>query len=125
VYLEAYRGSDLRPLPWTGWRLPVHLCARVREIPSARAWADFVARYAVVGPDGLVPDWAAAAADHDGVHVTATAGVATQGIRFRGPGGTTAPTWWDVESAFWFRWCFYPPEGSPSGRMRGLRPAQR
>lgn len=113
VYLEAYRGSDLHPLPWTGWRLPVHLGARVREIPNARAWADFVAGYAVVGPDGMVPDWAAAAADHDGVHVTATAVVATQGIRLRVPGGTTAPTWWDVESTFWFRWCFDPPRRDP------------
>jgi hypothetical protein len=108
VYLEAYRGSDLFPLPWTGWALPVVPPARVRELASARDWVELVTQYPAVRSGLVHPNWAAVAKDYDGVHFTFSAVVAIQGVPLRTAAGPTRPGFWDVESTFWLRWSFAP-----------------
>lgn len=105
LYLETNR-SSLSPLPWHIWSVRPDDHARVLEIPSATAWARFVLTYPLRHDGLLYPDWNAAAADHDGVHMTLQAIVATQGLYLRTPPGLLAPTFWDVESTLWLRWVF-------------------
>ena len=45
LYLQPYRGSDLYPLPWAVWRLPVQPDARVREIARASDWTNLIGHY--------------------------------------------------------------------------------
>ncbi|WP_035791898.1 hypothetical protein [Kitasatospora mediocidica] len=106
MYLDPYRGSDLFPLPWYSWRLTAAEDSRIRELASAADWVGFVEEYARPGDGLLHPDWARVAADHDGVHMTLAAIVATQGFRFQAAGGVTAAPYWDVESTLWLRWVF-------------------
>lgn len=54
----------------------------------------------------LYPDWRAVAQRYDAVHMTLRAIAATQGLLFPTDEGQIAPTFWDVESTFWLRWCF-------------------
>lgn len=109
LYLEDYRGSDLYPLPWETWRLPVERTATVREIISAEDWADFVATYPRIYGDYVYPQWHEAAADVDAVHLSLRAVAAIQGVSIRTALGPAAPTFWDVESTLWLRWRFAPP----------------
>jgi hypothetical protein len=83
---------------------------KVHEIPTAAAWAEFVSSYPYRYGDLVYPDWRSASRDHDAVHMTLQAVAATQGVFFEVQGETLAPTYWDVESTLWLRWCFSKPE---------------
>jgi hypothetical protein len=98
--------GPLFPAPSRAFRLLVDDAARVREVAGAADWCALVAEHHTVH-DGLAyPDWRAIGADHDGVHLSLFAVAAAQGVAFRVDGLTTAPAYWDVESAFWLHWCF-------------------
>lgn len=113
-YLLENRHSSLFPLPWRAWRMRISVGARVREITTAEEWVAFVSEFAFVH-DGLAyPAWREVAALWDGIHMTAAAVAATQGLCFRGKRLTTAPAYWDVESTLWLRWVF--EDVAPSGR---------
>ncbi|HUH16082.1 MAG TPA: hypothetical protein VML35_09385 [Gaiellaceae bacterium] len=105
-YLELHRGSTLFPPPWTAWRLDVAPDARVREVASAADWAALLADVGRGSGGVLRPDWTAAAAEWDGVHVTLRAVAATQGFAVAVRAGAAAPAYWDVESTLWLRWRF-------------------
>lgn len=109
LYLERYRGgagpTDYER-PWETWAVEPEPDARVLEIASATHWVDFVTAYPRWGGRMLFPDWRAVAQHHDAVHMTLRAIMATQGIFFPTDTGEVVPTFWDVESTFWLRWCF-------------------
>ncbi len=106
-YLGTYYDDTLFPLPWRVWRLrPRAGEILVREIATARQWADFIDAYGILHGEHLYPDWGAVAAEYDAVHLTASAVVALQGFSLRTPRGLTAPTYWDIETTFWMKWCF-------------------
>jgi len=106
-YLATYYDDALFPLPWRVWRLrPRAGEILVREIATADQWAHFIDAYGILHGEYLYPDWRAAAAEYDAVHLTARAVVALQGFSLRTPRGLTAPTYWDLETTFWMKWCF-------------------
>lgn len=109
-YLDSVRGSSLHPLPWYTWNLPARDDAAVLEITSAREWADFVAAYGRRHEEMIYPYWPTVARDFDGIHLTLRAILAIQGFELATSRGPTAPTYWDVESTLWLRWCFTSPD---------------
>jgi hypothetical protein len=109
IHLDTTRTS-LFPRPWYVWAAPARPDARVREIPTAAAWAEFVSSYPLEH-DGLIyPDWCRVARDYDGVHLTLHAVAATQGIELRVDGATIAAPYYGVESTFWLHWAFSAPQ---------------
>lgn len=98
--------GSLFPRPWRIWSFRAAPQARVLEIPTAAAWTELVASAPLEAGGVLYPDWKQVAASWDGVHVTAVAAAATQGLSFRTPTGVTAPAFWDVETTYWLRWVF-------------------
>lgn len=88
------------------WVLEVNGRPVVREIRSAAEWVEFVLSYPRREGELLFPDWIAVASHCDAIHMTLRAIVAVQGLCFPTENGTVAPTYWDVESTFWLRWCF-------------------
>jgi hypothetical protein len=106
TYLDSTRGSTLHPLPWYTWNLKARDDTKIGEITSACAWVDFVDTYPHPHAGKVYPDWRNVAQDLDGVHLTLRAILAIQGFSFPTSHGLTAPTYWDVESTLWLRWCF-------------------
>lgn len=104
-YLIMNQGS-LFPRPWQAWHIRPSDSARIHEIGNAMEWTQFVMTYPLDSDGALRPNWAAAARDHDAVHLTLTAVAATQGLSLRVADGVTAPTYWDVESTIWLNWVF-------------------
>jgi hypothetical protein len=106
TYLDSIRESPLHPLPWYTWNLQARDDTAIAEITSAREWTDFVDAYARPHAGMIYPDWRDVAQDVDAVHLTPRAILAIQGFSFPTTRGPTAPTYWDVESTLWLRWCF-------------------
>lgn len=105
-YLEINRGSSLFPLPWRTWSLNAATDLTVREITSAADWAAFVREHPRRHGPLLYPDWVAAAANYDAVHMTLPAIAATQGLLLATETGPVAAPYWDIESTLWLRWRF-------------------
>lgn len=118
IHLDTTR-TTLFPRPWYVWAALVRPDARVREIPTATAWAKFVSTYPLEH-DGLIyPDWRRVARDYDGVHMTLHAVAATQGLEMRVDGATIAAPYYGLESTFWLHWAFTSPElGAGGGGQR-------
>ncbi|WP_233601086.1 hypothetical protein [Micromonospora solifontis] len=110
AYLDNYHGSWLYPLPWYTWRLLATPDARVLEVTRARDWVAFLEAYPRVVERLVFPDWAAVAADLDGIHLTLPAVAAIQGFNLPSAHGLTAAAFWDLETTLWLRWCFSEPE---------------
>lgn len=106
MYQEPWRKSVAWPAPWYAWALVVERGAKVAEITNAREWVEFVRTYSRPHDGLLYPQWAEVAAEWDGVHVTARAVAAIQGLNFSTPQGRIPPEFWDVETTFWVKWCF-------------------
>ncbi|MCL4544825.1 MAG: hypothetical protein M1118_09575 [Chloroflexi bacterium] len=107
VFLEFGTEASLHSRPWSVWELqPEPPGAKVLEINSARAWCDFVQRYARVAGELVYPDWPGVACDFDAVHMSLAAIVATQGFNFPASPYVTAAAYWDVETTLWLRWRF-------------------
>lgn len=106
-YLRLNEGSTLFRRPWHVWTLQPHTAVRVIDIASAVEWVSFVADYGIEdsGSGLIFPDWNAAG-EWDGVHMTARAIVATQGLSYFDRGRRVAQPFWDVESTLWLRWVF-------------------
>ena len=100
LYLE---GSTVARHVWT---IDINACPVVREVTAASDWVDFVLSHPRREGDLLFPDWIAVARHYDAVHMTLRAIAAVQGLCFPTEHGTVAPTYWDVESTLWLRWCF-------------------
>ncbi|MFF5706604.1 hypothetical protein ACFY7H_29575 [Streptomyces sp. NPDC012794] len=108
IYLDL--GSSLHPRPWQTWHLPVTApAADILEINGAGDWAAFVGRYPLARGDDVYPDWAKAARDYAGVHMTLRAIVTVQGFAIPVADGLAAAPFWDIESTLWLRWCFATP----------------
>lgn len=107
AYMQLHAGSTLFPPPWTIWSVePVH-DANVLEITTASEWVDFVLSHPDRMGGLLYPNWKSAEERWDGIHMTARAIAATQGIRLSADNNDAiAPHYWDVESTFWLRWRF-------------------
>lgn len=106
TYLDSVRGSTLHPLPWYTWQLHADGSTRIAEIASAIEWTEFVGEYPREHAGMIYPDWYRIAQEFDGVHLTLRAILAIQGFAFPAACGLIAPSYWDVESVFWLRWCF-------------------
>jgi hypothetical protein len=105
-YLRLNSESTLFPRPWKIWTLEAAPDADVLEIANAAQWVDFVSADPLVSDGIIYPDWKTVADQWDGVHMSAAAVAATQGIGFSSDGDIVAPPYWDVESTFWLRWSF-------------------
>lgn len=118
AYLELLSGPTLHPLPWQLWRVDCTEHARpVAEITTAGDWVRFLEELPAPSQGTVYPDWVAAAAAYDAVHMTLQAVAATQGCSFETAHGPSAPTYWDVESTLWLNWSF-----SSWTSVRQLRP---
>lgn len=106
LFLDPYQGSELYSFPWHTWQLVVDRDARIAEIGSAQAWADFVERFGAPRGDLVVPQWRRVAEELDAVHVTLPAIAAAQGFHLPTRDGLIPPVFWDVEATFWLRWRF-------------------
>ena len=108
MYIRLFP-SSAAPKPWYVWNLKVGR-DRVAEIFSAAEWTKFVENYGRDVNGMVYPNWLVAADDFAGVHVTARAIAAAQGLSFETRIGPTAPAFWDVEQTIWFRWAFEAKE---------------
>lgn len=102
--IAAAERPDRDPL-WA-WRLEPLEPPRELRITGAREWCEFVAAYPRQTTRGLVPVWFRVAEDYDAVTVTAAAVVTTQGMERAYRDARIAPTFWDVSTTVWTRWCF-------------------
>lgn len=115
------------------WPLRVTPQARVLEIDGPAAWADLVRRHPLevsrsrrhdwwraTGRAGrwFVPDWPAVAADHDGVHLTVAAYLATAGRVLEVDGGASVLAGWDPDATLWLA-DVVVPAGDPAPWRRG------
>lgn len=113
-------GGDMnlvRP-PYVCYRLSVSEAARVYEVDGPESWHQLCLRYPAVGqhpvlptypspnPAYLVPDFAAAARDWDGVHLTLGGLLTSEQVSLSDSAGTTEHWGWDGEQTIWLRWCF-------------------
>jgi hypothetical protein len=80
--------------------------AKVYEVNSAVRWAELIEKFHIEDDGLLYPDWHALAEEYDGVHMTAAALLALQGLRLTTPAGVLAESYWDVESTVWLSWQF-------------------
>lgn len=94
------------PPPLRTWSVEPYNNVVVREITSAVDWVEFILSNPRHENGLLYPDWKLIARQCDAIHMTLRAIVAIQGLYFKTEQGLIAPTYWDVESTFWFRWCF-------------------
>lgn len=106
LYLDANRGTTLHSLPWQTWGVEPDPRAIVCEITSASEWVQLVLAHRQNHDGLLVPDWPSIARHYDAVHITLRAIATIQGLYFQTTHGTVAPSYWDVESTLWLRWCF-------------------
>lgn len=104
VYQDVHSSMYEGPLP--RWHLDVEPGAAVYEIRSAADWVRFVRRYPVVVDGRAYPDWPSVAKEWDGVHFTAFAIAATQGLVFGLDEADIQPLALDVEQTFWLSWRF-------------------
>ncbi|MFN8037536.1 MAG: hypothetical protein U0V73_16575 [Acidimicrobiia bacterium] len=104
---RSYMGDmqGLHQRPWYTWHVLPNQSARVLEIDGAQKWIEVVRRYPRESAGALNPDWWQIRDDYDIVHVTLSAAVATQGLRFRLDGYRAGTVHWDVETAWWLNWC--------------------
>jgi hypothetical protein len=98
--------SMMYPLPWHTWELEVNADIKIAEITSASSWVELVCSHGRASKGFLYPDWLKIAREFDAVHITLPAIAAAQGFYFSVPAGVIPPTFWDVETTFWLRWCF-------------------
>lgn len=71
------------------------------------------ARYATAIDRQLAPDWAAVAADWDGVHMTFGGLLTCDKTRVASAAGWSMNRFWDLEQTLWLRWAFGEPERLP------------
>lgn len=71
------------------------------------------ARYATAIECLLAPDWAAVAADWDGVHMTFGGLLTCDKVRVASAAGWSMNRFWDLEQTLWLRWAFGKPERLP------------
>lgn len=105
MYLDSREWSGIHLRPWHSWEVSILDSARVLEITTACEWTAFVEQHGMDDARVLYPDWMAASQEYDGVHITAGAVAAVQGVRFAArQGHVTAPAYWDVETTIWLHW---------------------
>ena len=71
------------------------------------------ARYATAIDRPLAPNWAAVAADWDGVHMTFGGLLTCDKARVASSSGWSMNRFWDLEQTLWLRWAFGDPERLP------------
>ncbi len=119
------------------WPVTPRDSARVCEIHGPGQWAELVNRYALdvsrsrgrdwrraTGQSGpwLIPDYAAAAADWDAIHVSVAGYLTTAGIPIpAGAGGRTMLAGWDPDATWWLA-DILSPAGPPQDWRRDQAP---
>lgn len=71
------------------------------------------ARYATAIDRLLAPDWAAVAADWDGVHMTFGGLLTCDKARVASAAGWSMNRFWDLEQTLWLKWAFGEPQRLP------------
>jgi len=71
------------------------------------------ARYATAIDRLLAPNWAAVAADWDGVHMTFGGLLTCDKVRAAAAAGWSMNRFWDLEQTLWLRWAFGEPQRLP------------
>jgi hypothetical protein len=105
MYLDSREWSGIHVRPWRAWEVGILDSSRILEITTASEWTAFVEQNGINHDGLLYPDWLAVAREFDGVHITARAVAAAQGVRFVTQNGhITAPSYWDVETTVWLHW---------------------
>jgi hypothetical protein len=114
--VRAYPRPAVRP--HGGWELPgpnqrpADLAALL-AVPTQTAARGRVAAH-------LLPDWAAVAADHDGVHLSWAGFLTTEGrVVDLGDGAVTMLRYWASERTLWLADVFGEPEPRPAPRLSG------
>ena len=83
---------------------------RVFEVHGPEDWNRLCVRYPAKGtkdgppdPEWLVPDWGAAAAEWDGVHVSLGGLLTTEQVRYESTGGVSMLLFTESELTYWLR----------------------
>lgn len=92
--------------PWITWRLGIAGTPRIYNITTARDWVALVERYPYMDEKWVHADWSKIGENYAGVHISPSAVFAVEGLAVSSQYGDIAPTYWDVESTIWLRWCF-------------------
>jgi hypothetical protein len=89
------------------WHLVVADEARVFEVDGPLAWRWLCRRYPdTVGRGEVLPDWAAVAADWDGIHVSVGGLVTAHGVAVGSANSWSTVRGWGAEGTLWLRWAF-------------------
>ena len=101
------RAGDMWPQSWPleCWLMRMSADARIYEIHGPADWHRLCVAYPARGSDDdrLVPDWGAASADWDGVHLSFGGLLACEQNRQETADGWSMHEFWHAESTFWLR----------------------
>lgn len=107
--LIAYENhtGDIWPQSWPlqCWRMSVPEGVNIYEIHGPKDWHRLCVTYPARGSDDdrLVPDWGAASADWDGVHLSLGGLLACEQGRYESAEGWSMHESWHTERTFWLR----------------------
>ncbi len=103
-------GDFIGQFPLQCWGLQISPEVRVYEIHSPKDWHELCVRYPAQGQydsgetgEWLVPDWGAASADWDGVHLSLGGLLTTEQVRYGTVPEQTCLDSWNAEETFWLR----------------------
>lgn len=117
--LDERSGDYYCTFPVACWLLQAPPTARIFEVDGPQAWHNLCVRYPATWPaeqmgDGrLVPDWEAAAADWDAVHLSFGGLLTCEQVRVESPEGWSQHEFWHAEQTFWLRWLFTDSQRLP------------
>ena len=112
VAVDGYVGDlDIYTLPFECWELLVDHDVQVFEVHGPTDWNRLCVRYPARGttdgappdPEWLVPDWAAAAEDWDGVHLSLGGLLTAEQVRHQSKDGISMLNFWQAEQTYWLR----------------------
>lgn len=98
-------GDYMCHFPLECWELRIQQDVRIYEVRGPDSWHELCVRYPAIDQDDgrLVPDWGAAAADWDGVHMSFGGLLSCEQARYESPEGWSMHNWWHSEGTYWLR----------------------
>ena len=110
IAYDGGAGDYYTEFPLQCWELKIQSEVTVYEVYGPESWHELCLRYPARGQDGsgrdesrLVPDWGAAAADLDGVHLTFGGLLACEQNRHEGLGEWSMHEAWHAEQTYWLK----------------------
>jgi hypothetical protein len=101
-------GDFIGQFPLQCWGLQISPNIRVYEVHNPKDWHELCLRYPAQGQydsgqagEWLVPDWGAASADWDGVHLSLGGLLTTEQVRYGSPPEMSWLHFWHTEQTFW------------------------